>query len=256
MTLSKKYLSITILLALLSLISCTTLKEGNKWLQSKTGKSTININGFWYNPKHGFLKLNQRQNDLTGILDYWEVLGVINQDKVYLISYDGNNVYRSYELCLKNNELFGIWKSGINQKNKIENITFARIQKKDAINNIYKEGYNKFFYEPNIWLQINIGDPKVNLSGTWNEPEWGKGVIVQKDSLIYGKLESYELEGVIDGEMIYLVIKYSGSIRYYAILEAQGKDKLIGKYSKSLSYKNDLSDVNSWMMVFSKENEK
>jgi hypothetical protein len=76
------------------------------------------------------------------------------------------------------------------------------------------------------------GDPKVNIEGEWTSDVLGNGVLIQKDNMITGSLGSYEVQGAVNGDNVYLLIGYAGTFYYSAILQPY-KTLLIGKYSYS-----------------------
>ncbi len=87
------------------------------------------------------------------------------------------------------------------------------------------------------WLDAVQGEPKINIEGEWSNEEWGTGVFIQKGNRITGALGSYEVQGAVNGEKVYLLLGYYNTFYYAAILEPY-KNILIGKYSDSKP-KND-----------------
>jgi hypothetical protein len=54
------------------------------------------------------------------------------------------------------------------------------------------------------WLASKNGKAEVDISGSWNSPEWGFAMFNQVSNTVTGTLNDYNIKGVVSGREIYL----------------------------------------------------
>lgn len=84
-------------------------------------------------------------------------------------------------------------------------------------------------YPAKYWLNTKTGPAAVNINGQRNAGEWGEAYFYQKDKMVSGLIGGYTVEGVVEGEKLYLVISANGTFQYHAILQ-MSDGVLQGKY--------------------------
>ena len=75
---------------------------------------------------------------------------------------------------------------------------------------------------------------EVNFSGKWDagpymEGGWGEGVFTQSGNKVSGTLGPYNVDGIVEGKTVYMVIK-GGTKLYTAKLSLQTDGQLVGTY--------------------------
>ncbi|HUL30191.1 MAG TPA: hypothetical protein VLZ03_07010 [Thermodesulfobacteriota bacterium] len=58
---------------------------------------------------------------------------------------------------------------------------------------------------------------------------WGEGYLHQKEDKITGVIDSYDIEGIVSGKTVYIVLMYGSHVHYTARLEILG-ELLTGYY--------------------------
>jgi hypothetical protein len=77
----------------LFLVSCgTSMKKGEKWLDSKQNKPEIDVSGTWTSPEWGIAMLKQEGREVVGMLGDYPVKGVVSGWGIYLLMYSGDTV--------------------------------------------------------------------------------------------------------------------------------------------------------------------
>ena len=82
------------------------------------------------------------------------------------------------------------------------------------------------------WLDSKNDNPEINVSGTWNSPEWGIGRFKQEGRNVEGVLGDYPAKGVVSGNTVYLLMYSGDKVHYSAELKASDNDNFQGFYSK------------------------
>jgi hypothetical protein len=93
------------------------------------------------------------------------------------------------------------------------------------------------------WLAAMSGDKPAaaNFEGKWQDPEsfsaksfiitgWGHGYMRQNHNKLKGVIGSYNVKGIVSGEIVYLVFYTGGTVYYTARLEMFEKGVLEGEY--------------------------
>ena len=85
------------------------------------------------------------------------------------------------------------------------------------------------------WLDVKQSAvAEVNISGKWDagpymEGGWGEGVFTQNGNKVSGTLGPYNVDGVVEGKTVFMVIK-GGTKLYTAKLTLQPEGQLAGTY--------------------------
>lgn len=101
MTLLRTFLLLPIaLLTVLSLSSCKTARHfeqnraaGDAWLAQYTSRATTNVGGVWVASDWGLAKLEQDGRKVTGMIDSFQVEGVVSGNTAYLLISENNWIY-------------------------------------------------------------------------------------------------------------------------------------------------------------------
>jgi len=89
--------------------------------------------------------------------------------------------------------------------------------------------------DTDAWLATKTSTSEFNLTGKWDaggafEGGWGDGNFTQEGNKLSGTLGMYDVEGIVSGSEVYLVISSGGRVYYTAKLNAsEGGKKFSGK---------------------------
>jgi hypothetical protein len=85
------------------------------------------------------------------------------------------------------------------------------------------------------WLDEHKDSPQVNVTGTWESPDWGKTLsLTQAEGSrdVSGTDTKFELTGAVSGRNLYLLFAHSnGSVGFCATLTSDSDGSLTGMYS-------------------------
>jgi hypothetical protein len=85
------------------------------------------------------------------------------------------------------------------------------------------------------WLDEHKDSPQVNVTGTWQSPDWGKTLnLTQAEGSrdVSGTDTKFELTGVVSGRSLYLLFSHSnGGIGFCATLTSDSDGSFTGMYS-------------------------
>jgi len=86
--------------------------------------------------------------------------------------------------------------------------------------------------DTNPWLESRAGTVSENIAGKWTTAggigaNWGEASFIQDGSRFFGTLGSYNVEGAINGEHVYLALSAGKKVYYTARL----KRTLDGSYA-------------------------
>lgn len=106
--------------AALFLNACQTTETINKnqvatqaWLDSQTAAARINVSGLWFSESWGKADLKQTGRKVSGVIDTYEVRGVVSGSKAYLTAWDSGKCYYAIELSQAGkNNLKGTYTDG------------------------------------------------------------------------------------------------------------------------------------------------
>ena len=88
------------------------------------------------------------------------------------------------------------------------------------------------------WLITISGNlpAEINVEGKWHDPEsfgpfgWGEGTIRQSGNRLSGYIGNYNVQGIVSGEIVYLVFHTGGRVYYTAKLKMFERNVLEGQY--------------------------
>jgi hypothetical protein len=84
------------------------------------------------------------------------------------------------------------------------------------------------------WLDEHKDAPQVNVTGTWQSPDWGTLTLTQAEGSrdVSGSDSRFELIGAVSGKELYLLFaKSSGAVGFCATLVSESDGILMGTYS-------------------------
>jgi hypothetical protein len=85
------------------------------------------------------------------------------------------------------------------------------------------------------WLDEHKDSPQMNVTGTWDSPDWGKTLsLTQVDGSrdVSGTDTKFELTGVVSGKILYLLFAHgNGGVGFCATLTSDSDGSLTGMYS-------------------------
>lgn len=84
------------------------------------------------------------------------------------------------------------------------------------------------------WLAQFSAKPEIQISGNWQSLDWGTLTLTQEanSSEVVGIGDSWNIQGVVSGNSLYLIFSDKGQIYYSAILKISGEQTLEGYYAK------------------------
>ena len=94
----------------------------------------------------------------------------------------------------------------------------------------------------NEWLKLQQGPARINVSGTWFSEDWGRAELKQSGRDITGRIDTYEVKGVVSGGKAYLTTWDSGKCYYAVILSQSSRNVLSGSYTDGPTYLNDAKE--------------
>jgi hypothetical protein len=84
------------------------------------------------------------------------------------------------------------------------------------------------------WLDEHKDSPQVNVTGTWESPDWNTVTLTQAEGSrdVSGTDKKFDLTGVVSGNNLYLLFAHSnGSVGFCATLTSGSDGGLTGMYS-------------------------
>ena len=109
--------------------------------------------------------------------------------------------------------------------------------------------------ETDPWLQSMEGASRINITGVWDAGGaitggWGEGRFTQKGNSVSGTLGFYNVNGVVSGTDIYMVLTSSGNVYYTAHLKQSSEGNYIGKAVEgAIVDKKGSEEATSYLMV-------
>lgn len=88
--------------------------------------------------------------------------------------------------------------------------------------------------ETNAWLNSKAGESGIDMTGTWDSGGimtggWGEGRFIQDGKRFSGSLGLYNVDGMVNGDDVYMVLSSGTKVYYTACLKKTGENSLIGK---------------------------
>lgn len=108
------------------------------------------------------------------------------------------------------------------------------------------------------WLESQKGVPTINITGEWDagwviKGGWGGVNVVQQGNQVVGTMGLYNVEGVVNGNKIYLVLKSGSRIYYTASLQPDQEGNLVGTVAeKAIIDTKDALGATKYPMIIKK----
>ncbi len=242
----KLYFRIVAIAVMTLFTACSsTLEQARTWLDGKSGKTDSNISGHWFCSEFGIFRIEQNGNKLTGISSDFNIEGSANESDYYLIFYKQHPRITSALVLRYNNEnqLYGKSSSSIILDSRAgSDIQIKRVSLENLLNEQWYIDYYKMRRVFNTlqngkrWLKIMEGVPKINITGAWNNTEWGGASFIQDKNVVQGILGTYQVDGVINDNLVFMLILYKNKIYYTAVMDGRDVKYMKGKYFDFIAY--------------------
>jgi hypothetical protein len=88
--------------------------------------------------------------------------------------------------------------------------------------------------QTNTWLSTKGGASAVNMTGNWDSGGiasggWGAGNFIQEGQRFYGSLGLYYVDGIVNGDDVYMAISSGAKVYYTAHLKKSTDGSITGK---------------------------
>jgi hypothetical protein len=113
----------------------------------------------------------------------------------------------------------------------------------------------------NAWLNSKGGASTINMTGIWDSGGaltggWGQGNLIQDGMRFYGTLGAYYVEGIANGENIYMSLSSGSRVYYTAQLKKSSDGSLVGKAVKDILIDNpDAQNATTYLIMLKKISE-
>jgi hypothetical protein len=94
----------------------------------------------------------------------------------------------------------------------------------------------------NDWLKLQQGASRINVTGTWFSEDWGRADLKQSGRDITGRIDTYEVKGVVSGSKAYLTTWDSGKCYYAVVLSQTSRNTLSGTYTDGPIFLDDAKE--------------
>jgi len=228
-------------LIIVTFFSCAGLsvRETDPWLHSMAGASNVNMTGIWdaggaIAGGWGEGHFTQTGNRVSGILGFYNVNGVVNGTDMYMVLTAKGNVY--YTAHLKQSSDGGyigkaVEGAIVDQKGSESAVSYLMVLRQVSnVPSLTKEATT-------AWLNSVAGAAAVNITGVWDSGGaitggWGEGRFIQTGNHVSGTLGFYNVDGVVNGTNIYLVLHTRAQIYHTAHLQPSKDGSYTGKVAE------------------------
>lgn len=222
-------------LVILTLSCASVAPEKTKpWLDSRAGITNINMTGVWdaggaFAGGWGEGRFTQTGNRISGTLGAYNVDGAVSGTEVFLVLYSANRYYTAQLKKEKDGSYIGkaVEDAVLNEKGSENAVSYLMFLKQ--VSNIpwlTREAATS-------WLKSLSGvPPSVNITGVWDSGgavAWGEGRFYQEGNRVLGTLGLYNVDGVVSGRDIYLVLYARDNVYYTANLKPSKNGTYTGK---------------------------
>jgi hypothetical protein len=228
-------------LMMMTFFSCAGLsvRETNPWLNSMAGASHVNMTGVWDSGGAiaggwGEGRFTQTENRMSGTLGFYDVSGVVNGKDIYLVlSARGNIYYTAHLQQSDDGSYIGKAVEGAIVGKKGSEVAINYLMVLRQVSNVpalTREATN-------TWLNSVAGAAAVNITGVWDSGGavtggWGEGRFIQTGNHISGTLGFYNVDGVVNGKNVYLVLYTSAAVYHTAHLQQSKSGDYAGKVAE------------------------
>jgi hypothetical protein len=206
------------------------------------GVSKVNMTGVWDSGGAiaggwGEGRFTHTGNRVSGTLGFYNVNGVVNGKDVYMVLTAKGNVYYTAHLQQSGDGSY-IGKA-------VEAVEGAIVDKEGsevAVN--YLMVLRQVSNVPsltreatNVWLNSVAGAAAINITGVWDSGGavaggWGEGRFIQTGNHISGTLGFYNVDGVVNGTNVYLVLYTRAAVYHTAHLQQSKSGIYAGKVAE------------------------
>ncbi|RIX49608.1 MAG: hypothetical protein D3M94_00985 [Rhodocyclales bacterium GT-UBC] len=110
------------------------------------------------------------------------------------------------------------------------------------------------------WLDLRSGSGDYDISGRWDSGSswsgsWGEANFIQDGARFYGQLGSYNVEGALNGNAMYLSLSAGKRVYYTALLKRDAEGGYSGKVVQDTFVDGPLGDSVSYQVLFLRRKE-
>ena len=108
------------------------------------------------------------------------------------------------------------------------------------------------------WLDSKKGKPTVDMTGEWDAGYvwgggWGGSKFIQTGNEITGTMGLYNVEGVVDGDNIYLVFTAGARVFYTGHIKPMDKNTMVGSaVEKAIINSNETQNAPKYPIIMKK----
>jgi hypothetical protein len=108
------------------------------------------------------------------------------------------------------------------------------------------------------WLDTKKGNPTIDITGEWDAGYvwgggWGGSKFIQTGNEIIGIMGLYNVEGVVDGDNLYLVLTSGARVFYTGHLKPRDKNTMVGyAVEKAIIDSNGAHDAPKYPIIMKK----
>lgn len=104
------------------------------------------------------------------------------------------------------------------------------------------------------WLDQRAGKSEYDISGRWDSGSswsgsWGEANFIQDGARFYGQLGSYNVEGAVNGNAMYLALSAGKRVYYTALLKRDADGAYAGKVVQDILVDSARADSSSYQVM-------
>lgn len=224
-------------------ISCTgtglSVKETDPWLESIAGASKVDMTGVWdaggaITGGWGEGRFTQKGNRVTGTLGFYDVNGVVSGTDIYMVLGSSGNVYYTAHLKKSGDGNYigkAVEGAIVDKKGSEEATNYLMVLRQ--VSNVPSLTRSV----TTVWLNSLAGTAAVDITGVWDAGGaitggWGEGRFIQTGNRISGTLGFYNVDGVVNGTNVYLVLYARTAVYYTAHLQPSKDGSYTGRVAE------------------------
>jgi hypothetical protein len=108
----------------------------------------------------------------------------------------------------------------------------------ETLSKLSDERYSRNIARGHAWISDQTLPAEINVAGSWRSREWGNVSLSQRGRAVNGRIDEYQVDGVVSGQKVYLLASHAGWYYYSLVLEMPSADLLIGYYARSIPYQS------------------
>lgn len=108
--------------------------------------------------------------------------------------------------------------------------------------------------ETQPWLEKRAGTAEYNVSGTWESNsspsgDWGTANFIQDGARVYGQMGSYNVDGALSGNSLYLALSSGYKVYYTGQLKRQVDGSYAGRMAENAIIGSDEADREGFQLL-------